>query len=45
MESPSEVLVEDGVDDWVKRAVAVTDPEEELEEEVGDVARLAAHAI
>lgn len=45
MESPSKVLVKDGVDDRVKRAVAVTDPKEELEEEVRNVARLAAHAI
>lgn len=45
MESPSEVLIKDGVDDRVERTVAVTNPEEELEEEVRNVACLAAHTI
>ncbi|XP_019481974.1 PREDICTED: homeobox protein cut-like 1 [Hipposideros armiger] len=45
LEGAPEVLIEDGVDDRVERAVAVADPEEELEERVGHLAGLAADAV
>ena len=45
LERAPEVLVEDGVDDRVERAVAVADPEEELEERAGHLAGLAADAV
>lgn len=41
-EGTTKVLVEDGVDDRVQRAVAVADPEEELEEAMGHLAVLRA---
>lgn len=41
-EGTAKVLVEDGVDDGVQRAVAVADPEKELEEAVGHLAVLGA---
>ena len=41
-EGAAKVLVEDGVDDGVQRAIAVADPEEELEEAVGHLAVLWA---
>ncbi|KFV41680.1 hypothetical protein N341_03426, partial [Tyto alba] len=40
-EGPSEVMVENGIDDGVQGAIAVTEPEEELEEGVGHRAALA----
>lgn len=42
---PAEVLVEDGVDDWVEGAIAIPNPEEELEESLGDLTCLPANTI
>lgn len=44
-EGSAEVFVEDGVDDRVEAAVAVADPEEELEEWLWQGARLWAHSL
>ncbi|KFP68295.1 hypothetical protein N322_10264, partial [Cariama cristata] len=40
-EGPSKVMVENSIDDGVQGAIAVTEPEEELEEGVGHGAALA----
>lgn len=45
LEGPPEVPVEDGVDDGVQAAVAVANPEEQVEERVGDGALLPAHGV
>ena len=45
LEGPSEVLVEDGVDDRIERAVAVANPEEELEERLRDLAWRPADSV
>lgn len=45
LEGPPEVPVEDGVYDGVQAAVAVTDPEEQVEERVGDCAVLPADGV
>lgn len=45
VEGSAEVLVKDGVDDRVEGAVAVANPEEELEERVRDLARLPADSV
>lgn len=40
-----EVPVEDGVNGWVEGAVAVTDPEEELEKREGDLTRVSTNPV
>lgn len=45
LESSAEILVKDSVDNRVEGAVAVANPEEELEERVRDLARLPADSI
>lgn len=45
LKSTPEVLVEDGVDDRVERAVAVTDPEEKLKKGIGDGACFPADPV
>lgn len=42
---PAKVLVEDGVDDWVEGAIAIPNPEEELEESLRDLTCLPANTI
>ena len=45
LEGPPEVSVKDGVYDGVQAAVAVSDPEEQVEERVGDRAVLSADGV
>lgn len=45
LEGPAEVPVEDGVDDRVQAAVAVSDPEEQVEERFRDGAVLSADRV
>lgn len=42
---PAEVLVEDGVDDRVEGAIAIPNPEEELEESLRNLTGLPANTI
>lgn len=44
-EGSAEVFVEDGVDDRIEAAVAVSDPEEELEEGLWEGAGFRAHCL
>lgn len=44
-EGSAKVFVEDGVDDWVKAAVAVADPKEELKDGLWEGAGFWAHSL